>query len=55
MTEAIVSRYFEAVSDLYASDAVAITPDQGEIRDGQEITQWLRPFLEEFPDARMKA
>ena len=55
LTEAIFSRDWEAVADLYAPDAVAVTPDQGEVRGNQAVAEWSREFLEAFPDARYES
>jgi ketosteroid isomerase-like protein len=41
---------FRAVAECYAHDAVAMTPDQGEIRGGEAIANYLRQFSEAFPD-----
>ena len=35
---------FQAVAECYANDAVAVTPDQGEIRGGAAIANYLRQF-----------
>jgi ketosteroid isomerase-like protein len=55
LTGAIFSRNWEAVAGLYATDAVAVTPDQGEIRGNQDIAEWSREFLDAFPDARYES
>jgi hypothetical protein len=41
---------FQAVAECYAHDAVAATPDQGEIRGGAAIANYLRQFSDAFPD-----
>jgi ketosteroid isomerase-like protein len=52
LTEAIFARDYDAAADLYASDAVAVTPDRGEVRGPQEIVGWAKELLDAFPDAR---
>lgn len=54
LTEAIFSRDFDAVADFYASDAVAETPDHGEVKGREAIAGWLKEFLDSFPDARFE-
>ena len=41
---------FQAVAECYANHAVAVTPDQGEIRGGAAIANYLRQFSDAFPD-----
>ena len=36
---------FQAVAECYANDAVAVTPDQGEIRGGAAIANYLPSIL----------
>jgi ketosteroid isomerase-like protein len=43
---------FQAVAECYTNDAVAITPDQGELRGGEAIADYLRQFSVAFPDVR---
>lgn len=39
-----------SVAEVYATDAVAVTPDQGEITGRESIVEWYRQALEAFPD-----
>ena len=55
LTDAIFRQDFDAARALYASDAVAITPDKGEVRGSGEIVEWAREMLEAFPDARFES
>jgi ketosteroid isomerase-like protein len=48
------SKDFRAVADCYAQDAVAVTPDQGEIRGGDAIADYLRQFTDAFSDIRFE-
>jgi ketosteroid isomerase-like protein len=43
---------FAAVAACYADDAVAVTPDQGEIRGAGAIASYLRQFSDAFSDIR---
>jgi ketosteroid isomerase-like protein len=40
-----------AVAACYTEDAVAVTPDQGQITGRESITAYLRQFIKAFPDA----
>ncbi|MDP8928891.1 MAG: ester cyclase [Actinomycetota bacterium] len=51
VTEAIFARNLEAAAKLYAADAVAITPDAGELRGREQIIQYFKQFFDAFPDA----
>ena len=42
----------EAMRSLYASDAVAETPDEGALRGPEAIAGWLTKFAEAFPDTK---
>jgi ketosteroid isomerase-like protein len=44
------TKEFRAVTECYAHDAVAMTPDQGEIRGGEAIANYLLQFSDAFPD-----
>lgn len=52
MTEAMMGQDYEALGNLYAADAVAVTPDQGEIRGREQIVQYLKQFADAFPDVQ---
>ena len=51
VTEAVFKKNLEAMAKLYAADAVAVTPDQGELRGREQCVQYLSQFLDAFPDA----
>ena len=55
MTEAMMSQDFAALGEIYASDAVAVTPDQGEVRGREPIVQYLKQFIEAFPDLQYES
>ena len=50
MTEAMLARDLEALAAGYAPDAVAVTPDEGEIKGRDEIVRYLGAFLTAIPD-----
>lgn len=52
VTELLMSGNLEELRNCYADDATVTTPDQGELRGPDAITNWFRPFSEAFPDAR---
>lgn len=52
MTEAVVAHDMERLASLYAVDAVAETPEAGEIRGRDEIVEYLKGFNDAFPDGR---
>lgn len=51
VTEAAFSEDQEALKALYASDAVAETPDQGTVSGQDGILAWFGQFATAFPDA----
>jgi ketosteroid isomerase-like protein len=51
VTAAVTSQDFEAAAACYAEDAVAVTPDQGEIRGREAIVSYLKQQGDAFPDA----
>ena len=51
VTEAVVSKDLEALSQLYAPNAVAESPDLGTISGRDQIVAWLSEFVAAFPDA----
>jgi ketosteroid isomerase-like protein len=51
ITGALVSQEWDAAAKLYAADAVAVTPDQGEVRGSDNIVAWQKQFFEGSPDA----
>ncbi|MGH8895226.1 MAG: ester cyclase [Actinomycetes bacterium] len=52
VTAAAFSKNADTAAKLYALDAVAVTPDRGEIRGRESIAEYLVEFLGAFPDAR---
>lgn len=52
VTQAIFSKDMKAAAKLYASDAVALTPDRGEVRGNDNIVAWASELFDAFPDAR---
>jgi ketosteroid isomerase-like protein len=53
MTEAATTKKdLKALGECFAEDAVAHTPDHGEIKGRAEIVQWWAQTLEAMPDAR---
>lgn len=52
VTAAMESNDLEAAKALYASDAVAETPDEGTLHGADAIASWLVKLAEAFPDAK---
>jgi ketosteroid isomerase-like protein len=52
VTDAVFQKDLEAAKDLYALDAVIVTPDQGEVRGREHIIGYLKQFNDAFPDNR---
>jgi predicted ester cyclase len=50
LTAAVEASDTEKLLALYAPDAVAVTPDAGEVKGREEIVEWMRPFMVAFPD-----
>jgi ketosteroid isomerase-like protein len=46
----LLKHALEAAANLYAPDAVMVTPDQGEIRGREQIIQYLKEINDAFPD-----
>jgi ketosteroid isomerase-like protein len=56
LTDAVFTiRDLKAIADLYAENAVAVTPDQGEIVGRERIVEWHKQFMDAFPDARYES
>jgi ketosteroid isomerase-like protein len=55
LTEAVFSGEWDALGRCYATNAVLVTPDQGEISGTEEIVKWFRDFDDAFPDARYES
>ncbi|GAB2876086.1 hypothetical protein GCM10027074_50050 [Streptomyces deserti] len=52
LTEAVTSQPdLKAVAELFAEDAVAVTPDGGEIHGRDHIVEWWRQTAEAIPEA----
>ena len=49
---ALLSGDLDGAAACYAENAVAVTPDQGEIQGREGIREYLRPFVEAFSDMR---
>jgi hypothetical protein len=52
MTEAAVAQDVDALAALYAVDAVATTPDAGELKGREQIAEYLAQFMAALPDGR---
>lgn len=50
VTTAVMAKDKEAVLACYSADAVAVTPDEGEIKGREAISEYLSHFGEAFPD-----
>ncbi len=48
------SRDLKELDECYSEDAVAITPDQGELSGRESITEYFRQFLDSFTDTRFE-
>ena len=55
LTEAYFDKDLERAAQIYAPDAVAVTPDHGEVRGREQIIGWAKPLFEAFPDAKYEA
>ncbi|MEV5490669.1 nuclear transport factor 2 family protein [Streptomyces bobili] len=52
LTEALTTRRdLKAIGELYAQDAVAVTPDAGEVRGRDDIVEYWRQMTDAVPDA----
>jgi ketosteroid isomerase-like protein len=52
VTDAFFSQDWDAGAKLYAADAVAVTPDRGEVRGKDNIVAWSKELMDGFPDAK---
>ncbi|KUL22507.1 nuclear transport factor 2 family protein [Streptomyces regalis] len=50
LTEAITTADSKAIAELYAQDAVAVTPDGGELHGRDDIAAYWRQMTEMVPD-----
>jgi ketosteroid isomerase-like protein len=55
VTAAMDTKDKETLARCYAANAVAYTPDHGELRGRDAITGYLRELLEAMPDARYES
>jgi ketosteroid isomerase-like protein len=51
VTQAFIGQDLEAAKACYAEDAVAVTPDQGELRGREAIMAWYQGQADAFPDS----
>jgi ketosteroid isomerase-like protein len=54
LTAAVVAKDAKAVAECYAEDAVAVTPDEGELRGRDRIAEYMRQFGASFSDLQYK-
>ena len=55
MTAAVTtSRDLKELAECYSENAVAITPDQGELSGRESITEYFRQFLDSFTDTQFE-
>ena len=53
LTDAVMTlKDLEAIAACYSENAVAVTPDEGEITGRDGIVEYLGRFIEAFPDAQ---
>ena len=52
VTAALDAHDVKAAAECYTTDAVAVTPDQGEIRGREAIAEYFRQLTDPFPDGR---
>ena len=52
VTNAFFSSDWDTAAKLYAPDAVAVTPDRGEVTGNDNIVAWSKELIDAFPDAR---
>jgi ketosteroid isomerase-like protein len=50
LTSAAMAKDKDTQAACYAADAVAVTPDEGELVGPEAISSWLSQFGESFPD-----
>lgn len=50
LTQAFIDQDLDALAACYAEDAVAVTPDQGELRGRDAITAYFKGQVDGFPD-----
>jgi ketosteroid isomerase-like protein len=52
VTDAFFRQAWDEAAKLYSSDAVADTPDKGEVRGNDNIVAWTKELIDAFPDAK---
>jgi ketosteroid isomerase-like protein len=52
VTNAFFSKDWDTGAKLYAPDAVAVTPDRGEVIGNENIVAWSTELIDAFPDAQ---
>lgn len=50
VTAAMLAKDREALGRCYAPDAIAVTPDSGEVKGREAIVEWFDQFMTAFPD-----
>ncbi|MFF7950289.1 ester cyclase [Streptomyces griseorubiginosus] len=56
LTDALTTRPdLKVIADLFAEDAVAVTPDEGELHGRDDIVEYWRQMTEAVPDARFES
>jgi ketosteroid isomerase-like protein len=55
VTDAFFRQAWDEAAKLYAGDAVAATPDRGEVRGRDSIVAWTKELIDGFPDARYES
>jgi ketosteroid isomerase-like protein len=55
LTDAIVGGDWDGLAACYAADAVAVTPDQGEVKGVENIVDYVRTFKAAMPDLRWES
>jgi predicted ester cyclase len=54
VTAAVVAHDTEALRRLYAAEAVAVTPDIGEVKGRDAVVDWINEFTIAFPDVHFE-
>jgi steroid delta-isomerase-like uncharacterized protein len=55
ITDAYFGKDMDAAAKLYAPDAVAVSPDRGEVKGRDQIIEWSKELFDAFPDATYEA
>jgi ketosteroid isomerase-like protein len=51
----LIAKDLKSAADCFADDAVAVTPDRGEISGREHIIEYMRQFVDAFPDVRYES